>query len=121
MHYKKAEIIKAVLDFIRGENFSNIKANIKGYQPPQKLIWKNSNTGYFPDITAVKDGMFLLFTIKDSEESLKNQIDKWRLFSFYSNVKNRECYIVGMANQEFTIKNLLFENKIRAKVLTVGH
>ena len=120
MNFKKSEIIKAVIDFIKGEDFSQIKADIPGYNTPEKLVWKNSGKGYIPDITAIKNGMFLLFTVKDPKENIHTYLDKWRLFSSYSRKVNRECYIVSLANQEFTIKNILNENKINANVLTVG-
>jgi len=120
MSFKKSEIIRVVIDFIKNQNFSQIKADMPGYNRPEKLVWKKSGKGYVPDITANKNGMFLLFTVKDPNENVNTHLDKWRLFSSYSQKVNRECYIVSLTNQEFTIKNILSENKISANVLTVG-
>lgn len=120
MRIKRTEIISAVVDFIRSQDFSNIKANMPGYNAPQKLVWSKTGNGYTPDITAIKDGKLLLFVVKEPTDDIENQIDKWRLFSSYTSSKNRLCYIVSMAHQEFTIKNILEENRIKAKVLTVA-
>lgn len=120
MRINKSEIIKAVVDFIRSQNFSNIKANLPGFIAPQRLVWSGTGNGYTPDVTAVKDGNLLVFVVKEPSEDFTNQIDKWKLFSSYTSGENRACYIVGMANQEFTIKNILEENRIKAKVLTVA-
>lgn len=120
MGIRKSEIIRAVVDFIKGQDFSNIKANIPGFNVPQKLVWSKTGNGYVPDVTAVKDGNLLVFVVKEPTENVENQIDKWRLFSSYTSGENRMCYIVGMAHQEFTIRNILEQNRIKAKVLTVA-
>lgn len=120
MPNKKQEIIEAVVDFIAGQEFSNIKADIPGYATPQKLVWSSTGSGYTPDITAIKDDTLLLFVVKDPNEDANKQIEKWKLFSSYTSGENRICYIVSMTHQEFTVKSILAENKIKAKVLTVA-
>lgn len=120
MPNKKQEIIEAVVDFIKSQDFSNIKADMPGYATPQKLVWSSTGSGYTPDITAVKDNTLLLFVVKDPNEDAQKQVEKWRLFSSYTSGENRICYIVSMTHQEFTVKNILEENQIKARVLTVA-
>jgi hypothetical protein len=119
MPENKETIIQAVVDYIKSEELEDIRARIVGYSDPAKIVWNTSGKGYVPDITAAGDGNMFIFEVQHPDSDLSPQIDKWRLFTTFSRKTKGNFYIVGMADQEYTIKNLLYEHRIDAQVLTV--
>ena len=119
MDQLKRGILEAVVDYIKEEGVTNIQTRLDGYENPAKIVWKKSQNGHFPDIFAESKNTIFLFEVPEADGELKQQLDKWRLFTAFSKQKNAQFYVVVKDNQENRVKKFLDENGISASVLMV--
>ncbi len=119
MDQLKKGILEAVVDYIKKEGVSKITTHLDGYENPAKIVWKKSQIGHIPDILAENKNTLFIFEVPENYNQLKQQLDRWRLFTAFTKQKNAQFYIVVKHNQEDYIKKFLNENGIAADVLMV--
>jgi hypothetical protein len=74
--------------------FEDIKANVPGFERPEKIIWKDSDKGHFPDITAHRFKNYI-FEVETSDSIYdRHTADEWRLFASYAKEHNVTFCIV---------------------------
>lgn len=120
MNELKKGILKAVVSHLKETEFLEIKSKLDGFDTPSKIVWKSSQNGYVPDITAVKNNVFILFDILESPDFMDDKKTSWQLISTYTNNREREFFIVSPKNKEFTVRNFIDEHLIKAKILPVS-
>ena len=79
---KEEELIKKVLDtWVLRNGYSEVKANLEGYEVPSSLSTKGSDDKLTPDIMASKRGnrYYIEIVRKDSEPD--KTLSKWKLIS----------------------------------------
>ncbi len=105
----------AVKELIKRSN-NDVKANISGCASPQKVIKQSTRDGFFPDITAVKEGNFRIFAVETSKTinnaSLK---EKWSLFSQFATQNDALFFIVFPRKLATVIKKKVAEVEIQAQ------
>jgi len=88
------KLVKAVVDSLSPELYSDIKANISGYQTPSKIVWANSGDGYIPDITGNVADFQYIYEV-ETEETISNEHtkNKWKLVSDYA-AKHNSIFVI---------------------------
>ncbi|MEQ9424834.1 MAG: hypothetical protein RJQ09_10475 [Cyclobacteriaceae bacterium] len=113
-------VVEALVNHIEGLGMKEIRAGIKGYPDPKKIKIRESQTSYSPDILAKTDKKVYLFDFADDPDALQKFAQKWKLFSTYTRNNHGDFYVVSMANREYTVKNFLDEQNIKAKVFPIS-
>ena len=114
------DILEQSVQHLQSRGFSNIKADIEGYETPKSYIRKNTGNPITPDITAVKNGRKYLFDISLKSEKPKLLKSKWVLLDTLSRMKsNRFRIITFRGHYKFTdtlLKELNLGNKEPIKI-----
>ncbi len=65
--------------------YADIKADVSGYDTPDKITWKSTGEGHVPDITADKDDIKRIFEI-ETEDTIDDPHteDQWQLFAAHA-------------------------------------
>jgi len=76
--------VKALADHLIAHNYSNVRADVKGYVCPEKITWKATGSGYIPDATATA-GRPQIFEV-ETEDSINDRHteDQWTLFAAHA-------------------------------------
>ena len=97
---KHEYIIKSFVGVLKSNQYKDIKADIDGYDKPNKLYWEGSEKGYTPDITAIFDKVYhsperFIFEV-ETEDSIDDSHteDKWKLFGTYGNSFRRRFIVI---------------------------
>lgn len=108
------------MQHLESRGFSNIKADIEGYETPKSYIKKSTGNAVTPDITAVKNGRKYLFDISLKSDKPKLLKSKWVLLDTLSRMKsNRFRIITFRGSYKFTdtlLKELNLGNKEPIKI-----
>jgi len=66
--------------------YTDIRADLEGYETPEKVTWKETQKGHVPDVTG-KDlnGVLHLYEV-ETEDSINEEhtTDQWNLFSAFA-------------------------------------
>ena len=112
-------VVQALITRIEDKNKeSEIRTSlVEGYKKPVKIVEEGENRkGYVPDITSKADDQIDLYEIELDPEK-DGLVDKWRLFSIYTDETQGNLNIVTPKNKLDQIKGLLKENQIRARII----
>ena len=120
MTEEKELTIEAVIDYLKGENCSDIRSTVEGFEDPKEISIKTSEDAYTPDITAQAKSKVILMDVLDPNAELEDHKNRWSVFSAEAKKSTVDFYIVAMNFMEHTVLNFINENKIKAKVFTVG-
>lgn len=110
LNTKSQQIVYAAVEFLKAEGFTDIKANIAGYDKPSEIVSKESKKSYIPNLTAKDKNSAYIFEIELEEDY---QIEKWKEFAS----SNGEFLIITEEQKEGHIDNTLKENKIKADII----
>lgn len=90
---EKDVVLNAVLSEIKKEDYKTIETGFEDdYAFTKKVVWKENEEGYIPDIVVeFDDGIRNIYEIELEEDF---SIDKWNLFSMYARKHKGEFYIV---------------------------
>ncbi|MEA1896816.1 MAG: hypothetical protein U9N53_04045 [Bacteroidota bacterium] len=111
-------VVKAIIE--KAENdFDDVEIKtslVEGYEKPEKIIIKGKEeNGYSPDVLLRSKKTTDLYEVELEDKNYK--LDKWRLFSLYSNKQNGNFNIVAPENNLHHLKEVLKENQISAKII----
>lgn len=78
-------MVKSLADHLIAHNYSNVKADIGGYDRPDKITWKVTGHGHVPDATATASQL-QIFEV-ETEDSINDSHteDQWKLFAAHAN------------------------------------
>ncbi len=92
---KQNKLTEKAVKELRKRGNDNIKADIKKFSAPQKVIKASTGEGFYPDITAVKGDKLRLFAVEGKETFNKKLVkEKWPLFSEFAKQNNSLFFIV---------------------------
>ena len=79
---KDDDLIKKILDsFVSRGGYTEVKANIDGFETPSALSNKESEDRVVPDITALKRGGRWYIEAVRKESDVEKTVSKWKLLS----------------------------------------
>ena len=109
------QIVKAVADHLTKKGYRNVMADVRPYGTPTKIVWKQSNQGHIPDVTA--DGMVVEVETADSIDD-DHTADQWRLFATYAEQHSQVFVVVVPEGSSAAAKRRLRELGVTAGVWT---
>lgn len=74
-------MVKSIVNHIKGQGHSNIKADLEGYEQPELIIWSSTKKGHVPDVTSTKNQEYIFEVETDDSIDDSHTEDQWRLFS----------------------------------------
>ena len=110
--YTEELIARALItDIEKKDNPEKIETRIfNEYNTPQKIIWKENNSGYIPDIKATfSKGVTNIYTIELTDEF---NTEKWKLFSLYARQNKGGLFIIAPESRLKEIKDKVKESHI---------
>lgn len=112
------KMVKLVADWLTANNYKSIKADITGYDSPDKIKWSGNPSGHIPDNTALNsDSKPFIFEV-ETHDSIDDQHteDQWKLFSAHAKNNNGEFYVVVPNNSRSAAENRVKSLNITASV-----
>jgi len=113
----KKFVAQALINKIEKENqASEIKTRIvEGYEKPEKIVrQEDKKKGFVPDVISKSEEKTDLYEIELDQNFI---LEKWRLFSLYTNQLKGTFNIVTPESNLGLVKNALKENQIGAKII----
>lgn len=79
-------MVYAVAMRLDSEGFNEIKADVEGYELPDKIWWESAeHKPHIPDITASKDSTSYFFEVETSDTIfVPESVVQWKLFSAHA-------------------------------------
>jgi hypothetical protein len=109
--------VNKVIEKVRKQGFTDIRADIDDYKKPPRLISKSKNIDFIPDVVARKNGTNGYFEISKKEKDTNSLINKWSALSTLAEMKDGLFRIyVPHGHMKFT-RQLLTEYEISAEVI----
>jgi len=115
---KDDDLIKKILDsFVSRGGYTEVKANIDGFETPSALSNKESEDRVVPDITALKRGgrWYIEVVRKDSE--IEKTVSKWKLISMLGKARNGGLILMAPSGQYAFAERLIKKHDIQAKII----
>lgn len=109
-------MIKKFAVELEGEGARNVKADINGYEKPDKITWPRRQDGHIPDITA--DGILVEVETADSIDDPHTE-DQWTLFARHAQNTNQKFIIVVPITKEPLAWRRLRQLKVNAEVESI--
>lgn len=109
--------INKVIEKVKKQGFTDIRADVGDYDKPPRLISKSKKIDFIPDVVARKNGTKGYFEISKKEKDTNDLINKWSALSTLAEMKNGLFRIyVPHGHMKFT-RQLLTAHDIKAEVI----
>jgi hypothetical protein len=100
------------------EDYEDVKimtSMVEGFEKPDTIMNKDQEKeGFTPDVMLRSNDVTELFEIELSQDF---KLEKWKLFSKFSNSKKRSFSIVTQEEHVNPLRNFLNQNHIEARIL----
>jgi hypothetical protein len=115
---KDDEMIKKILDsFVSRGGYTEIKANIEGFETPSALSGKGNDDRVVPDITAVKRGGRWYIEIVKKDAEVEKTISKWKLLSMLGKARAGGLILIAPSGQYAFAERLIKKHDIPAQII----
>lgn len=102
------QIVQFVVEHLRQQGFSSVRANSEGFSIPGKVKWEEEDEGVVPDITGEHNGSVYVFEIETRDNlEAKHVEDRWRLLSVHAKRHNGKFYLVTPETKAGYIKEFV--------------
>ncbi len=109
------DLLEQSVKHLQSRGFSNIKADVEGFETPKSYIKKKTGRTVTPDITAIKNGRKYLFDISLKSQKPTLLKSKWLLLDTLSRMRsNRFRILTFKGHYSFTrtlLKEINLDNK----------
>jgi hypothetical protein len=93
---------------LAGDGFTNLRADVGGYTPPERIIWCSTNEGHIPDISATKGGVPYLFEVETPDTiNTEHTASQLKLFDAHMANNNGQAWMIVPSIAEKQAKNLI--------------
>jgi hypothetical protein len=93
---KEEELIKKVLDtYVSRNGFTEVKANIEGFEEPSAMNSKGSDDRIVPDITGMKRGGLWYIEVVKKDADPEKTVSKWKLLSVLGRAKGGGLILIS--------------------------
>jgi|SRR5687768_2088289 len=115
---KDDDLIKKILDsFVSRGGYTEIKANIEGFETPSALSGKGNDDRVVPDITAVKRGGRWYIEIVKKDAEVEKTISKWKLLSMLGKARAGGLILIAPSGQYAFAERLIKKHDIPAQII----
>jgi hypothetical protein len=108
-------ILEKSIDYLKAKGFTDIKADMPGYESPKSFIRKSNGLNVSPDISANKNGKKYYFDISLKTEASKLLKSKWLLLDTVARLKSLSFKIITTTGHVRYTDNLLEEVNLSNK------
>ena len=95
-------MVEAAANFLGENGYAAIKADIAGFDSPDKITWERTGKGHIPDITADGDSVHLFEVETDDSIDSQHTKDQWTLFAAYARQKNATFFLFCLVTSILT-------------------
>jgi len=118
---ERTHIINILIDHLTKNSFAEIRADLSGYNPPQKLSWKNGKQGHAPDVSAIYGKKLFLFEVETFDSIVDGLAkDRWRVLSAYAQERNCIFVVIVPKGCQKKAKKRARSYNIRNEVWTIS-
>jgi hypothetical protein len=115
---KDDDLIKKILDsFVSRGGYTEVKANIDGFDTPSALSNKESEDRVVPDITALKRGGRWYIEAVRKESDIEKTVSKWKLLSMLGKARNGGLILMAPSGHYAFAERLIKKHDIQAKII----
>lgn len=113
---KDDDLIKKILDsFVNRGGYSEVKANIEGFDTPTAL--SSNDDRVVPDITALKRGGRWYIEIVRKDAEVEKTVSKWKLLSTLGRARSGGLILMAPSGQYAFAERLIKKHDIHAKII----
>ncbi|WP_178983493.1 hypothetical protein [Winogradskyella helgolandensis] len=117
---KYAEELSNSISYLENLGYSNIKADLDGYETPKSYHKKGSNIDVTPDIVAEKEGRKHIFDLSLKSEKPRLLKSKWLFLNTLSKIKSYRFRLITMrGHYKFTNETIGAINLDTVKLLKI--
>ena len=88
------KMVRTIAETLTYDQYSDVKADIQGYDTPDKIIWESTGKGHVPDVTAEKGKEVIVEVETDDSINDQHTEDQWKLFSACSKKYDADFIVV---------------------------
>jgi hypothetical protein len=112
--------IERVVKWAKSKGFSNIKANVEGFDPPTAFNRSSDDEDqYIPDVTAVRGQQKHYFEVALKTEDPKRMVRKWKLLSTLAEMKNGKLHLFAPRGHKAFAERIVRERQLSADVVSI--
>lgn len=102
----KGVIVNNIISDLKDQEPEKIRASILGFESPYAIGFKDSDSGFYPDIIMEKDGSIDIFSVETTIDKKVSNKDKkrWRLFRIFAKANKGNLYLAGTPHSLSVIK-----------------
>ena len=115
---KDEELIKKIIGtWVARNGYSEVKANIEGYDTPSGLSFKDTDDKLVPDITAVKRGVRWYIEVVRKDAEPEKTVSKWKLLSIVGKNKGGGLVLIAPAGSFAYAERLTKKHDIQVQII----
>jgi hypothetical protein len=115
---KDEELIKKILvTWVAKNGYSEIKANIEGYDTPSGLSNRESDDKLVPDIAAIKRGGRWYIEVVRKDADPEKTVSKWKLLSILGKSRGGGLILVAPAGSFAFAERLTKKHDIMVQII----
>ncbi|HMP23722.1 MAG TPA: hypothetical protein PKC76_06300 [Saprospiraceae bacterium] len=113
--------IQTMIDkIVKPRGYSDIKANLEGYEPPARLSRREEeDEAYVPDATAVSYGRKMYFELAVKTDREREVVSKWKLMSRLASAKAGKFFLIAPRGHVAFAQRLVKLYDISAEVIRI--
>jgi hypothetical protein len=102
MNAHKERLLSGVYKYLKSKDFKDFSSILKELDPPKKIVEKQNDEVFTPDLTATHKGTLCLFDLvldKLSGENQNKLIKRWEVINNHAQSTNSKYYIIINVDQ----------------------
>lgn len=117
MTREEEQIKKVIVSWVSRNGYTEIKANIEGYETPSALSIKGGDERLVPDIVALKRGGKWFIEVVRKEAEAEKTVSKWKLLSILGKNKQGGLVLIAPAGSFAFAERLCKKYDIQAQIV----
>ncbi len=115
---KEEELIKKVLDtYVARNGYTEVRANLEGFELPTGLTIKGGEEKLIPDITATKRGGRWYIEIVRKDADAEKTVSKWKLLSVLGKAKGGGLILISPPGSYAFAERLTRKHDIQVQIV----
>ena len=115
----KEKKLPKVIQWLKLKGFSNIKANLDGFEDPKAYQYQAQGDRFVPDATAIKFGQKCYFEVALKSEEVNRSLRKWKLLSALADMKNGTLYLFTPRGHKAFVERMVAKRQLNAEIISV--